>query len=355
MYSRILEHAPERIIQNGKINFGTFYGSPKKIDIRGVKAPFAGIPTWRFFSNFRIKSRIFFVFSNEHYIGMIEFFDDKAFGIAEVIFWDKRTGQKYAYHSFMGPRRRFVPTNTQIAACNTFGKNRNIKISWNKNHNSISMTFFVKGDKFRPFAKARFNTFFPSDEKSEFLTVTPAPTTQRCSATWSIPLRVEGGIQLGKTKKSINPIAQEKGLGLMLLNRIYLKFHSTSEVMFGLAKQNEKNIIFHFSTDNQESLDSDQYNNNMLSVNEQITAMPPVCITHPFGIEKKWIVQDTESMVDLSFTPVSVANRTLNIIFMRNTYSKIYGTFDGVLMTKDGEKIVLKNCPGIVKKNLLRL
>lgn len=355
MYSRILEHAPDHIVQNGKINFGSFYGIPKKIDIRGVKAPFAGVPTWRFFSNFRIKSRIFFVFSNEQYIGMVEFFDDKAFGIAEVIFWDKNNGLKYAYHSFMGPRRRFVPTNTQNAACNTFGKNRNIKISWNRKNNTISMTFLVKGDKFRPAAKARFNAYFPAKEEGELLTVTPAPTTQRCSATWTIPLKVEGGIQLAKTRKEINPIQQEKGLGIMLLNRIYLKFHSSSEVMFGLINKNEKNIVFHFSTDNQESLDPDQFNDNYLSVDGQITALPPVCITHPFGIEKKWIVQDTESMVDLSFTPISLAKRTLNIILMRNAYSKIYGTFDGVLMTKDGEKIILKNCPGIVKKNLLRL
>ena len=93
----------------------------------------------------------------------------------------------------------------------------------------------------------------------------------------------------------------------------------------------------------------------MLSVDGDITAMPPVCITHPFGIQKKWIVQDTESMVDLSFMPVSCSSRTLNIIVMRNAYTTIYGNFEGVLLTKNGEKIVLKNCSGIVKKSMLRL
>ena len=92
-----------------------------------------------------------------------------------------------------------------------------------------------------------------------------------------------------------------------------------------------------------------------ISVNGKITAMPPVLITHPFGISKKWIAQDTEGMVDLTFNPISVNSRTLNIVLMRNAYTTIYGTFEGVLVSDDGEKIVLKNCPGIVKKSHIRL
>ncbi|HAH63717.1 MAG TPA: hypothetical protein DCL73_16650 [Treponema sp.] len=78
-------------------------------------------------------------------------------------------------------------------------------------------------------------------------------------------------------------------------------------------------------------------------------------MTHPFGINHKWVIQDTETMVDLTFTPVSVNHRTLNILVMRTDYNNIYGTFDGMLLTGSGEKITLKNFPGIVKKNLLRI
>ena len=141
----------------------------------------------------------------------------------------------------------------------------------------------------------------------------------------------------------------------MLVNRTYLRFHSSSELMVGFFEYEGKKITFTFSSTSQAALDGDRYNENMLSVDGDITAMPPVCITHPFGIQKKWIVQDTESMVDLSFMPVSCSSRTLNIIVMRNAYTTIYGNFEGVLLTKNGEKIVLKNCFGIVKKSMLRL
>ena len=40
---------------------------------------------------------------------------------------------------------------------------------------------------------------------------------------------------------------------------------------------------------------------------------------------------------------------------MRTDYSAIFGTFDGVLLTGTGEKLTLKNFPGIVKKSRLRI
>lgn len=354
MYSRPLVNAPESIVQNGKINFGSFSGVPSKIDIRGVKAPFAGVPTSTFFSNFRIKSRVCFVFAVDNYIGLAEFFDDKAFGLAEVVFWNKESGQKLAYHSFMGPRRRFVPTDTFEAACNTFAHTRNIKISWSRKRGKISLSFVVRGDKFRPAAKAKYVARLDENNK-EVLFVNPAPTTQRCSASWFVPMSLEGGLNTGKHRHYIKEIPVGKGLGLMLLNRTYLKPRSSSEFMFGLAEIDGKSVVFSFANTSQDSFDEDTYNDNMLSVNGEITAMPPVQITHPFGLSRKWVAQDTEGMVDLAFEPVSLNSRTLNIILMRNAYTTIYGTFDGVLLSKDGEKIILKNCPGIVKKGHIRL
>lgn len=354
MYCRPLIKAPEHIVQNGKINFGSYAGVSSAVDIRGVKAPFAGIPTSTLFSNFRIKSRVCFVFSVENYIGLAEFFDDKAFGLAEVIFWNKESGQKLAYHSFMGPRKRFVPTNTYEASCNTFGKSRYIKISWSRKRKKISLTFTVRGDKFRPAVKAKYLARLEEDSK-EVLFVNPAPTTQRCSATWLIPLILEGGLNTGKHRHNIKEIPKAKGLGLFMLNRTYLKPRSSSIFMYGLANINGKNVIFSVSNTSQDSLDEDTYNDNFLSVDETLTALPPVKITNPFGIEKKWVAQDTEGMVDLSFNPISVSNRNLDILIMRNVYTTIYGTFDGVLVSDSGEKIVLKNCSGIVKKSHIRL
>src|SRR5574344_1047189 len=112
-----MSNPPESIVINGKAVFSTFSSVPDRLDIRGMKAPFAGIPLPSFFTNIRIKSRIAYMFSIGPYIGMVEFFDDKMFGLAEMTFWNKETNKKFSYHTLMAMRRRFVPTKLANAVC----------------------------------------------------------------------------------------------------------------------------------------------------------------------------------------------------------------------------------------------
>ncbi len=360
MYSRQLLPPPEHIIQDGKANFGTYLGVSPKIDIRGMKAPYAGIPVPSFLSNIRIKSRLVYVFSLDNYIGITEFFDFKVFGLAEITLWNKEKNTKSAYHTFMSTRKRFVPTTTDKGICVSYRKSRYIKISWGKEHKHHSMTFNIQGDSARPDAKGFFISQTKDDFHNDVMFVNPSPTSSRCSATWISTMTINGNITVTKRK---NPVQEEKttnstapdGLGLMTLNRTYYKVHSKSKIAYGIGISNDKKITFQLQTSNLDAANPDNYNNNILFVDGEPTILPSVYMTHPFGIEKKWILQDTESMIDLSFTPISCSYRTLNIIALRTSYMDIYGTYDGVLLTKDGEKIVLKNFPGILYKNMLRM
>ena len=83
--------------------------------------------------------------------------------------------------------------------------------------------------------------------------------------------------------------------------------------------------------------------------------MPPVCITHPFGLNGKWIIQDTEGMIDLTFNPISDNCRNLNIVALKTTYHILYGNYDGVLTTFEGEKLNLHNFSGVMEESMLRL
>jgi hypothetical protein len=122
-----------------------------------------------------------------------------------------------------------------------------------------------------------------------------------------------------------------------------------------LGKVKGKDVFFTMQYSNLDAANADLYNNNVLIVDGKPTALPSVIMTHPFGIDKNWIIQDTESMVDLTFVPSSVTKRTLNIIAMRTSYSTIYGTFEGTLLTSEGEKITLRSLPGILYTAQLRI
>lgn len=356
MYSRNLSNPPERIVSNGKAEFGSYNGVSPHIDIRGMKAPYAGIPVPSFLSSLRIKSRLNYAFSIENFIGLASFIDFKAIGLGEITLWNKETGKKFIYHTIMTPRRRFVPITTTRGICACYRKSRFLKISWGRKHSHHALTFKVKGDDVRPHAEGYVFSPIQDDMHCDLMFVNPSPTSSRCSATWISTMKVQGQISITSSKNNSLDYSDDScGLGIMVLNRAYYKMHSKQIFTYGIGTVNEKNIIFNLSNSNLDAADSDSYNSNVLVVDGDSTTLPPVYITHPFGISKQWIIQDTENMVDLTFTPVSVNSRTLNIIALRTTYDTIFGHFEGVLLTKNGEKITLKKLPGLLQRGMLRL
>lgn len=356
MYSRTIGEVPEAIVKDGKAVFGTFFATPKKLDIKGLASSVSGFPIPSLFTNLRIKGRIAYMFSIGDYIGMVEFFDDKLFGLAEVIFWYRSTGKKFAYHVFMPPRGRFIPLRLDEAVCVSYKKSRYIRLLWSRKKNRISLSFKVAGDKQRPPAQGKFTAHFDDAFFKEMVVVMPAPTTNRCSATWLSAMKIYGSLSIAAGKHTAAvPMESAAGIALMAMNRSHHKQRSKSEMMCALGDYEGRKLLFRFVNTNADSPDADNCNENVIIFDGHIIPLPAVTITHSFGINKTWVVQDTESMVDLTFTPLSISKRMLNILIMRNEYSNIYGVFDGVLLTEEGEKLTIRNFPGIVKKNILRI
>lgn len=350
MYTRDLSEPPEFIVHNGKAEFGSYSGVSPKVDIRGMKAPYAGIPLPSFISNLRIKSNLTYLFSLENFIGLASFIDFKAIGLGEICLFNKKTGKKYVYHTIMSPRRRFIPITTTRGICACYRKPRFIKISWGRKHQHHALSFKVKGDNARPNVEGYVYSPMQDTMHNDMMFVNPSPTSSRCNATWLSSMKIKGQISINKELAD-----DSEGLAGMRLNRAYYKMHSIYNIANGIGKSGDKDIFFNLSSTNLDASDSDTYNCNAIVVDGVETALPPVYMTHPFGISKQWIIQDTENMIDLTFNPISVNTRTLNLIALRTNYNTMYGTFDGVLVTKDGKKITLKNFPGLLQKGMLRL
>lgn len=356
MYTRNLQAAPEKIVHGGKINFGTFEGCPKKLDIRGVKGPFTGVPLPTFITNLRIQSSLMFFFNIGNYIGTVDFFDHKIFGFADVSFWNKENGRKFSYRSFMGPRRRFIPHNMQNGFCASFNRRRYIRLSWDHKRDRFSMIFNLKGDSTRPTVNAAFIAHFSNPNMKELLSVVPFPSKKRCSANYFSVSQIHGSLSLEKTAKSeAVPMEDKDGSAIFCVNRAYYNFHTESEFVVGAGETNGKKFSFQIFTSQENAVDSENLNGNVLCVDGRETLLPPVKITHPFGIGKKWIIQDFENMVDLTFTPNSDVHRDVSFLILRSQLNTIYGTFEGIIKTKDGEDIVLHNFEGIAKNQILRM
>ena len=350
MYSRSFDEPPRKLVEGGKAHFGTYTDVSPRFDIKGMRAPYAGIPLPSVISNIRIKSRLNYYFTIDKYTGLVEFFDFKFLGLAEVCFWNKETGKKYVYHSIMPTRRRFIPKNTERGICASYRKSRYIKISWEKQRLSKAMRFHLKHNSAWPDSEGWFHSLREDNMKQDLSFVNPAPAASRCNALWFSSMKINGHLAV-KGEEADN----SSGFAAMVMNRFYTKTLSRASRICGMGNSGGKDIVFYIEETSYDAADPDKYNANILICNGVNTALPSVIATHPFGLNKKWIIQDTESMVDLTFTPASLYRRALNLIALRSSYSHIYGTFEGVLLDKDGNKITLKDFPGMITRSYMRM
>lgn len=358
MFKRALSPPPKQLVHNGKFAFGTYDAPSELLDIRGARRPFFNLPTFSFFTNFRIKCSVTYIFRVAEYLGYINIFDDKVFGLAEVVIWrvGEATGAKrVAYHALMPLRRRIIPFSTQKASVLSFASTRYIKISWNRAKMTLSVAFVMKGDRWRRASKGKFFLSMASSKTAEVMAVNPAPTAKRCTALWAVFGAMTGGVSFARHRKQIKGLKQEAGEAILTVRRTYLRWHTRKETLWGVFNNAGRGGQFTLTATSQDATEGDVYNENFLVLEGALTALPGVFITHPYGIEKTWVIQDTENMIDLTFTPVNLLKRVFNVIIMRNAYTLIEGKINGVLVTKDGDRIELKDCDGIIKKSLLRL
>ena len=359
LYTREISKIPGGIVKNGKPVFGTFDGCPERLDIRGVRSPFANIPLPSVVTNFRIKSSLSFLFSIGNYIGTVDFFDQKIFGLAEVTIWNRETKRRYAYRKLMGPRRRFIPHNLKLGFCASFQKRRYVRISWDRERNRFSMIFSLRGDSLRPSADAAFVAPYTDERNNEVLSVVPFPTKRRCSATYCATFSIHGTLTLGQTKNSPGAVMEDTdGFSLFRVNRAYYHSRQGNEraAASGMADVGgvRRRVSFFLESPIENQVDVDGVNPNFLFVDGKKTPLPSVNITHTSGISKTWVIQDFENMVDLTFTPISANIRDLSFLVLRAKSDTVYGKFEGVLKTADGEDVVLHEFDGIVNHQEIR-
>ena len=365
VYTRQALKTPESIIQNGKPAFG-FYPKPfEKLDICGINHAYGDFLLPKFISNLRIKANLVFTFYTSKYIGTIEIFDSKIFGFVEFILFDKETKKKYAYRRVLGLHKRIVPKSTVRATCSSHSKRRHMRISWNETEKKINATFNIKGDKLRPSFCANLQIDTGKKTFARSANVAPALVSRRCSASVQMCGACTGFITVnGQHYNLQNPGAKAAGQNIMPfltdcgavleIRRAYYPLRSHITAVTGAGVVEGKQTSFRFGQTNFDPVDDYRHNENMLFVENIPTPLPPVKITMPYGIGKTWIMQDTESMVDLCFEPIAITRRKASLIFLHLDYQTVFGTVNGTFLTADGTAVNLKNFYAVGKTIRLR-
>ena len=110
-----------------------------------------------------------------------------------------------------------------------------------------------------------------------------------------------------------------------------------------------------FSLAENQSKETFKNNENVLWLDGKATPLPPIRITIPQGIEEDWVIQDTEGMVDLVFTPQRLIRNSLNTMIFNTEYVTPLGYYNGKLLTSDGTQLLIHNDWGLGERLFLRI
>ena len=350
MYTRELKPAPLRPVVVGKPAYGSYTGFFGDLDICGMKRPFGGIPFPVFLTNVRVMETLRFIYCDENDIGEIEIFNARYFAFMETTIWNRKTGHRLAYRRLIPPGLVRVPGSfdSGVTACRT--RKRYVRIHARVPKNSILADFDFLGSNSRPPCEGSLEMDLsrPDSAKASFLV--PYEVKRRCLASCQATAPLHGWLS---TRFDDHRISLDAGVGFYDARKAYYSLRTKISALVGLGRIDGR--IVSFQLGNSVSYDDNRYNDNVLFDGGTIVPLPPVKITRPKGVSGDWMIQDTESMVDLVFTPLSDSSRYLSAFFLRTDYHTVYGIFNGVLLTGDGKKIVLKDYPGIGKKVRLRI
>lgn len=352
MYSRNITTPPKKLIENNKPHFGSFTELPQSIDIIGLRTPFGGIPLPSFLTKLRIRSNFTHICFSEEYTIVVAILDAKIFAYSEIVIWNNKTGQKYAYRNVTGIRRRVVPKKLTSMRCHTKNRKREITISWDIEKNTISVFLFAKGNSYRPTIQLALHNKTQEKPLSTGFCI-PAPIKSRCCASAQLLTQLYGSLDItfkNKPKESYSLSSDN----FFDIRRFYSPLKTCTSYLMGFGTYKGKKVFFRITDSNILAIDSYSYNENFLYYDNQVTFLPPVKITHAQGIMNKWVIQDTESMIDLSFMPLSDNIRKMSLLIVHTEYHCLKGTFSGAFITKDGEEILLKDFVGIIRKVRLR-
>jgi len=349
MYTREIQSSIASPVKDGTPVIGTWNKAFEKVDLQEIRKPYRFfIPRWA--RDWRIKEWQSFSAYNDSYALEALFCNVKLYRMAQIILYDKVNEQKFIFRKTLPGTGEHLPVSLA-----------------NSSVDSHSSRFFFRIHSWLDADTVRLDINIEATRKRAPLTVHLAYNVSNQDVT---PIAVSLGFTKRRTMyayKALAPVRgdmvfdgkhitlkQETCSGFFCDYKGYFPYRMHTSICSAVGTNNDdRRFGFHIAEN--QARETNTNNENALWVNGKITLLPPVRITMPGGPDAKWIIQDVEGMVDLTFTPKQMSKCSAKLIFTRADFFAPMGYYNGVLLTSDGEKIQIKNLFGIGEKLYLRV
>ncbi len=349
MYSRDILPARASPLENGLPVPGTWNTAFTEVDLLNVVHPFA-FPLPKGLRDLRIKEWQAFQIQDEHYYLTAALVNAKYYRIAQVTLWNKETKEKLEFSKDLPFGAWRFPRSLSNSAVTSRSYGFYFRIHDWLDADRVELDLDIEPTRKRPSFTAHIELDLNRAQTMPLVACLPF-SDKRCMYTYKNLVPARGDLVFGGRHITLYP---ENATALMTDYKGYYPYRMKNTWVSGFGFDGSGRRTGFSLVENQ-TRDAFKNNENCLWLAGRMYPLPPIRITQPNGIEKDWVIQDLEGMVDLTFTPREANNYLYNLLLTRCEYRSPFGVFNGMVMTSWGEKIALRNMWGFGEKLYLRV
>lgn len=353
MYSRELKVPLPTPVPNGRPERGTWTRHFEKVRLIDIARPFS-VPVPERLVYLRVKEWQSFIVQNDEIFLDVLIANLKLFRFIQAVIYEKKTQKMKQYFDYFPFPIAFWDfpdsLSDSVFEFKTFGYSFIIR---NKLDDSrVSFLFTVEDIDAEEEFRAEFDINFDPGARLPLVT-NLLFSDKRCVYSYKNLGSVTGTIAMaGNADYKLRP---QNTAGLFRESKGFFPYVLQGDRVnaFGFDKNGK---CAGFSMTEQNTKTPYLNNENVFWSDGVMTPLPPVRITHARGIAGDWIIEDTEGMVDLTFTPERrVEKKGFNFVLAKAVFNNPIGVFNGMLITKDGEECPVHSMPGCAESLYMRM
>jgi len=324
--------APDLLYENSHFSFGKWRGIPGRANLLDAEKPYSCF-LLNLFKSARLKEWQAMQIGDSEWFLFVVIYNAKMLTMASIDLWDRKNHRQYSFRNMsLGSRVKFGDSlySSDVTFVNA---DSSLAIYIHPEVGELRLEASCTPRNKTPIM-LDIVTSLANDECLPFSVCLPL-AKERALYSTKVLMHCSGKVQAGEAS---HVFSFSDSAAVLDDHKGYYPYHLHYDWVTAFGILPDKRMAGFNLTDNQVR-DQKTYNENRLWLGSEIYPLPPIKITHPYGREGSWIIQDTEGMVDLTFYPENHHNIELKLGLAEVDYDGPFGHFEGTVRSPAGDEI----------------
>ena len=342
---------PESLVKDGIPVFGTFDKEFINLNLLDVKKPTA-LPNS--FNKIRLTLWEAVELKFKEGMMLIAVSDMAIFGITKVVFFDYRSREVYTFDNTI-PSKETVISKNLLNGDRTFGESKNSSVEFINNFEIGEA--HIKGYSKNDVDIAEFDFHLRGISKPSVVSIPFGEN--RPLYTEKLLFKAEGRASFNGEEFDLS-----EAYAIIDDHRGYYprRAHYDWLCSMGKCESDGKMVEFGFNLTRNQSTNPEDYNENLLWLNDKLFPLPPVTFEKKAetkilrkGLIQEVRVKDEHGMVDLTYMVEKTSAMITHAVVVKIDYYITFGRINGYILDEDGNKYIFNDTEAIGEDKTLLL